>query len=419
MTHVELPEWAEQIWEPHWRYFSIHGGRGSAKSHSVASALLLRAAEKRLRIGCFREFQNSLNESVHALLKDKIEAHELRSFYRPYESSIAGANGSLFIYGGLRNNVHSVKSLEGLDLVWVEEGQRVSDVSWRTLIPTIRRPGSQIIITWNPEEEESATYQRFVTNRPDNCLDIEVNHDRNPWFPDVLREEMERDYATDPDMADHVWGGQTLKYTNAQVLRGRYRIDSFESKQEWHGPYYGADWGFSVDPTVLIRCWVSGRTLFVEHEAYGVGVDIEDTPKLFKTVPGADKHTIRADSARPETISHMRRHGFPQILGVSKRPGSVDDGVEHLRSYETIVIHPRCANTAKEARLWSFKTDKLSGDVLPVLLDKHDHCWDAIRYALEPIIRAGRPGAPPPKPPPKKPDYREKDDRNYDAWKTV
>jgi phage terminase large subunit len=173
------------------------------------------------------------------------------------------------------------------------------------------------------------------------------------------------------------------------VLRGRYRVEPFERSASWAGPYYGADWGFATDPTTLVVCWVDDteRTLYIEHEAYGVGVEMDMTPAMFAAVPDSDKHTIRADSARPETISYMQRHGYPRMVAAHKGPGSVEDGVEHLRSYAAIVIHPRCKHTAEEARLWSYKRDRLSGDVLPALEDRHNHCWDAIRYALEPIIK--------------------------------
>jgi phage terminase large subunit len=202
------------------------------------------------------------------------------------------------------------------------------------------------------------------------------------------------------------------------VLRGRYRVESFEPGEDWHGPYLGADWGFATDPTALVKCWINGRTLYVEHEAYGVGIDIEDTPALFDKVPGARDHMIRADSSRPETISHMRRHGYSRMLGAVKGQGSVEDGVEHLRSYEAIVIHPRCTHAAEEARLWSYKVDKLTGDVLPVLSPKHDHIMDAIRYALEPIIRSGKPIPVPVKPPTKMHDY-DRGEKREKTWKVV
>lgn len=140
-----------------------------------------------------------------------------------------------------------------------------------------------------------------------------------------------------------------------------------------------------------MRCWIHHQTLFVDYQAYGVAVDIDRTPALFDAVPGARSHTIRADSARPETISFMRRHGYDNMVGVTKWSGSVEDGIAHLRSYEKIVIHRRCEHTAMEMRLYSFKVDRLSGDVLPQAIDANNHCIDALRYALEPLVTA--PGA--------------------------
>ena len=198
---------------------------------------------------------------------------------------------------------------------------------------------------------------------------------------------MEYDYRVDPDAAAHVWGGQCRSLSDAQVLKGKWTVEAFVHKPDWHGPYFGADWGFSQDPTALVKLWISDNCLYAEDEAYGVGVEIDETPALFKTVPGADKHLIRADNARPETISYMNRNGL-RVEAVQKGKGSVEDGVAFLRHFERIIIHPRCKHTAQEARLWSYKTDKLTGDVLPILLDKHNHTWDAARYALEPMIKA-------------------------------
>ncbi|MHA2248615.1 MAG: PBSX family phage terminase large subunit [Candidatus Hodarchaeales archaeon] len=183
-----------------------------------------------------------------------------------------------------------------------------------------------------------------------------------------------------------------MTISNAQVLFGKAVVEPFDPQDDWYGPYQGADWGFANDPTVLIRCWVTGsadsleRELYIEHEAYGIGVDINETPELFDSVPDARDYTTRADSARPETISHMKQHGYPRMESVKKSPGSVKDGVAHIRGYRRIVIHPRCKHAAEEARLWSYKKDAKTGDVLPILIDRHDHCWDATRYALEPLI---------------------------------
>lgn len=391
---VDLPEKLGFLFEPH-RYKVAHGGRGGTKSWGFARALLILAAQRKLRILCAREIQNSLQESVHKLLSDQSYAVGLGSFYGVQKASIRGANGSQFIFAGLRTDPHKIKSMEGIDIAWVEEAEKVSEESWKLLIPTIRKPNSEIWVSFNPNEDTDPTYKRFVLKPPPDAFVQEIGWQDNPWFPEELRREKDYLYSIDPEAAEHVWGGKTRNMSDAQVLRGRYRVEAFEPSKSWDGPYLGADWGFATDPSTLVLVWVdaSTRTLYIEHEAYGIGVEIDETPKLFDAgVPGCRKFTIRADSARPETISWMQRNGFDRMVAAVKGPGSVEDGTEHLRSYAAIVIHPRCKHAAEEARLWSFKTDRLTGDVLPVLVDKHNHIWDAVRYALEPIIRT-LPGA--------------------------
>jgi hypothetical protein len=160
----------------------------------------------------------------------------------------------------------------------------------------------------------------------------------------------------------------------------------------WTGPYHGADWGFSNDPTTLVRCWIHDRKLWIEYECYEIGVDIDKLATLFDTIPGARNYVIRGDSARPETVSYMQQHGYPQMESVEKWSGSVEDGIAHLRQYEQIIIHPRCTHALEEARLYSYRVDRLSGDVLPDVVDRHNHIWDAVRYALAPLIRQGDTG---------------------------
>ncbi len=151
---------------------------------------------------------------------------------------------------------------------------------------------------------------------------------------------------------------------------------------------HGADWGFAVDPTVLVQCYIVGRKLYVPHEAYRVNCDIVDTPELFMSVPDTEKWPIVADSARPETISHMQKHGFPKIRPAIKGAKSVEEGIEFLKSYD-IVVHPRCTHLIDELTLYSFKTDKLDDTkILPILEDKDNHVIDALRYACEGARRA-------------------------------
>jgi phage terminase large subunit len=394
MPKVEIPGRLAFLREPA-RYKVAYGGRGSAKSWSFARTLLTLAGRYKRRILCARELQLSIRDSVHRLLQDQIKKLGYQDGYEITHHEIrCPSTGSEFIFKGLRSNIAEIKSTEGIDIVWVAEAQSVSEESWRTLIPTIRKERSEIWVDFNPNLETDPTYKRFVLNPPAGAKVVKVSHLNNPWFPDVLKKEMERDYRVDPDAAAHVWGGETRSISKAQILFGKVSVEPFESAENWDGPYFGADWGFANDPTTLIKLWIHGhdnvRDLYVEQEAYGLGVEVVDTPALFDSVGGARNHTVRADSSRPETISHMASNGYPRMVAASKGPGSVEDGIMHLRSFDRIVIHPTCKHTIQESRLWSWKTDRLTGDILPQPIDGHDHMWDAARYALEPVMQRGK-----------------------------
>lgn len=382
--------------EPH-RYKVAYGGRGGGKSHSIARMLLVRAIKKKTRVLCTRELQVSIADSVHKVLKDLISEFKLGYYYTVQNTTIRGRNGSEFIFSGLRMNVSKIKSMEGVDIVWIEEAESVSRSSWEILIPTIRKDDSEIWVSFNPLNETDPTYKMFVTNPPPDAKVVKVGWQDNPWFPERLRKHKDYLYSVDKDTAEHVYGGGLRKFNKAQVLAGKVSVEPFVPAADWDGPYQGADWGFAADPTVLVRSWIHEhkgededkplRDLYIEREAYGVGVEVVDTPEMFDTIPDARKYVTRADKSRPETISHMRHNGYGRIVAAEQTAGSVEDGVMHLRSFSKIIIHPRCVNAIQESRDWSWKTDRLTGDILPILVDKHDHCWDAIRYALEPIMK--------------------------------
>lgn len=369
------------------RYKIWYGGRGSAKSWCVARLLLRRAMMEKTRILCARELQNSIADSVHRLLKDQIGILNLHSYFDVQNAIIKSFNGSEFLFKGVRHNILEIKSLEGVDLCWVEEAQRVSEESWNILIPTIRKESSEIWLTFNPYLESDPTYQRFIVNPPPDTLIRRVNWDDNPWFPDTLRAEMEYCRRVDPDAYRNIWLGEPLKLSAAAVFQGKFTVDCFETPDDARF-FFGADWGFSQDPTVLIRCWIRDRTLFVDWEAWGVGVEIDETPKLFDSVPGSRRWKICADSARPETISAVRRAGFP-IVAAEKWPGSVEDGVAYLRQFERIIVHERCPRLLEELARYSYKQDRVTGEPLPILVDAWNHCIDALRYALSEYIRRG------------------------------
>lgn len=391
---VQLPESFRFLWAAKAddgkpvRYRAVYGGRGSAKSHSFAQALVLKAAEKPLRIGCYREIQKSIRDSVKRLLDDKIAASGLKDFYSSTDTEIRGPNGSLFIFNGLRTNPDAVKSTEGLDIAAVFEANRVSQRSWDMLIPTIRKSGSEIWAEWNPEFASDPVDQMFrgKDGAAPGSIVRRVNWNDNPFFPDVLKQELEWDKKRDPEKYAHIWLGEYQHHSEARVFKN-WTVDTFERPA---GTVYrlGADWGFSIDPSVMVRASIDQNRLYIDWETYRIGCEIVNLPELFMAIPEAEKWPSVADSARPETISHMRNHGFPKMQAAVKGAKSIEEGVAFLQSFD-IIVHPRCQHVIDELTLYRYKTDPLTGQILPILEDKNNHCIDALRYACEGARRAG------------------------------
>lgn len=213
---ADFPAKLRCLWKPN-RYIVLYGGRGGAKSWGVARALLIQAAQAPLRVLCAREIQNSIAESVHQLLKDQIAALGLADFYEVTDKEIRGRNGSLFIFAGLRHNIASIKSKEGIDVVWIEEGEAVTANSWNTLIPTIRKEGSRIVVVFNPRLDTDETYKRFVLDPPEGALVVKVGWQDNPWFPAVLDEERRSLQAKDPVAYLNVWEGHCKQVLDGAV----------------------------------------------------------------------------------------------------------------------------------------------------------------------------------------------------------
>jgi phage terminase large subunit len=411
-SRIRLPSWSKALFRPS-RYKAFYGGRGSGKSHSAAVALIIQSLQQPLRILCAREIQKSIKDSVKRLIDDKITEYGLSGQFESTDTEIRGANGSLFLFAGLRSNPDSIKSMEGLDRVWVEEANRVSQRSLDLLIPTLRKEGSELWFGWNPEFATDPVDAMFrMDTPPPDSIVLPVNYWDNPWFPDVLKAELEYDQARDPDKYAHVWLGRYSVRSEARVFRN-WKVEEFATPADAEFRF-GADWGFSVDPTVLVRCFVDGRTLYVDQEAWRVGCEIDHTPELFDTIEGSRKWKIVADSARPETVSYMQRKGF-RIVPAIKGPGSLEDGVEFLKSYD-IVVHPRCKHVADELTYYSYKQDPLTDEILPVLEDKQNHTIDALRYALE-ALRRVRPKQPEAEKKPR--DIWATKDRETSDWKVA
>jgi phage terminase large subunit len=395
---IPTPRWARPLLAPS-RYKGAHGGRGSGKSWLFADMVVdCHVADPNRSTVCVREKQKSLNQSVKRLIEQKIIDLGVGHLFEVQDTVIKSRNGNgRIIFVGMQNHTaDSIKSLEGYDCAWVEEAQSLSQKSLDLLRPTIRKPDSELWFTWNPSQASDPVDALLRGSQaPPGAIVCEVNYDDNPWFPDVLRKEMEYDRSRDIDKYAHVWRGKYAQATELRVFRN-WRVDDVVAPAD-AVHRFGADWGFSVDPTVLVRCHLIGRTLYVDHEAYQVGCYIVDTPSLFLSVPESERWPIVADGARPETISHMRKNGFPKIMPAVKGAKSVEEGVEFLKSYD-VVVDPRCKHTIDELTSYSYKQDPLTGRVLPVLGDRHNHVIDALRYALEGVRRTVA-TRPPPAPP--------------------
>lgn len=377
-----------ELYSPH-RYKVFYGGRGSGKSQAVAQALTFLSSNINLRILCCREVQNSIKDSSYQVLKDMTKKLGIGHEYKFTESEILHKRtGSRFIFSGLLRNENSIRSKEGIDICWIEEASSVSQRSWDVLTPTIRKPGSELWLTFNPLTTDDPT-NVFIENPPPGAYVRKVNYSDNPYFPDVLREQMKWDKANDYEKYLHIWEGFPLTISEAQIFRGKYSVESIPDDLYKHADrlFFGADFGFARDPSTLVRCFIIDNRLYIDYEAYGVGVEIDELPDLYRSVPLSEKWPIKGDAARPETISYLSRNGF-DIEAADKWQGSIEEGINFLKSFDKIIIDPRCTHAADEFRLYSYKTDRLTGEVLPIVLDKNNHVIDGLRYGLVDYIKA-------------------------------
>ncbi len=389
------------------RYKGAHGGRGSGKSHFFAGLLVACClARPGLKAVCIREVQKDLKHSAKLLIEHKIREFGVQGLFRIKESEIITPGGGVIIFQGMQNHTaDSIKSLEGFDIAWIEEAQTISQRSLDLLRPTIRKDSSEIWASWNPDSEDDPI-DRLLRGEspPEGCAVVEVNYTDNPKFPDVLRAEMETDRQRDFDKFLWTWLGRYRTISDAVVFRN-WEIKEFVAPDDALFRF-GLDFGFAADPTAFVRCYLAGKKMYIDHEAVGHGVETDFLPDMLRTVPEAEKWPIIADSARPETISYLQRHGFGKIMPAVKGKGSVEEGIEFLKSYQ-IIIHPRCTNTIRELRNYSYKVDKNLVDeqgrprVLPVLEDKNNHVIDALRMSCESARRAA--GSVPPVSAPYKP----------------
>lgn len=279
--NLDIPEYALCLFEPK-RYKVLHGGRGGGKSWAIATALLTTGMSRSIRVLCARELQVSINDSVHKLLSDVINAHlGMAAFYDIQNKTIYGLNGTEFSFKGLKHNANEIKSYEGVDYCWVEEAQAVSDKSWEILIPTIRKTGSEIWICFNPKNPTDPTWQRFVMQADEDVMLKQVSWSDNPFFPDVLEKERLRLLKNDPEAYKHIWEGEfDTRYSGAVYAKwiATAQANGKISPQVMHDPDYPVstlwDLGYSDTTAIWFYQESPGEVLIIdyyENNSEGIG----------------------------------------------------------------------------------------------------------------------------------------------------
>lgn len=380
-TIIEIPKEFKRLFDSDWREAAVYGGRYSLKSHTVARYLLLRARMAKVRIACFREFQNSIAESSHQLLSDLIKQYEFTDFEITNNSIINRLTGSDFIFKGLYQNEQTIKSIEGIDIAWVEEAQTVSKESLEVLTPTVRKKGSQIIYTYNRLLEDDPVHTRLVVEgRPDTLI-INVNYDiaiKYGMIPDVILKEIEDDKKNRPALYKHKWLGEPNNL-ELKIYRDWNFIDEipFEAKLIRRG----MDFGYSVDPTALVDIYEYNGGFIIDEKIYQKGLSNKSIADIIKSLPLPQTQVI-ADSAEPKSIDEIYSYGV-NITPAIKGPGSVYQGIQYVQA-QKISLTNRSINTRKAYNNYMFKTDK-DGRILQNP-DDTVHEWsnsmDAIRYGF-------------------------------------
>lgn len=380
-VNLQTNQYDTIIWE---------GGRGGAKSEALACIAITESFIDDGVILCCREIQKSIADSLYATIVSAISKYKLDPYFKILNNEITNLiTGSRFIFAGLKSNITSIKSINKLRVVLTDEAENISEQSWSYLRPTPRYGQVRFYVVFNPRFEKDATWQQFVINKDERTLHITINYKDNPWFPESLNNQRLRDLRGDAGRYAWIWEGQFLKISDNSILAKKLKMLDFEINPTFGTPYIGIDWGFSVDPTAIVECYIYNECLYIRNAASKVGLELDDTAQYFiDHVPNILRFKSRADCARPETISKVRKE-IPLITACTKWKGSVEDGVVFLQSFKKIIIHPDAECCYSELCVYSYKTDD-NGDPTTDIQDASNHYADALRYALEPFITSKR-----------------------------
>jgi PBSX family phage terminase large subunit len=378
---IQIPIEFKRLFDKDWREAAIYGGRGSLKSHTVARYLLIKARQMKTRVACFREYQNSISESSHQLLVDLINKYKLSEFKVTDNSIINKINQSDFIFKGLHRNEQSIKSIEGIDIAWVEEAQTVSKKSIDVLTPTVRKPESKIIYTYNRLDEEDPVHKRLVIEGRPNTLIINVNYDtamKYGWFPEVLKAEMEDDKERRPALYKHKWLGEPNNSEGRIFTDWDTEID--EVPKEARLVRYGIDFGYTIDPTVIEAIYYFNGMYIIDEVVYMKKLSNRNIADILLNLP---RCLVIADSAEPKSIDELAGYGI-NIVGAKKGQGSVSQGIQWVQ--EQKVGLTRRSYKTKTAYLnykWALDKDEKPLNEPDDTIHEWSNSMDAIRYGLD------------------------------------
>lgn len=384
---IDIPVEYKRLFDDDWREAAIYGGRYSLKSHTVARALLIMGRNKQMRFGCFREYQNSIAESSYQLLKDLISMYDLHDYKMTENSIVNTINGTDFLFKGLRHNEQSIKSIEGIDVAWVEEAQTISKASIDVLTPTVRKPGSKIIYTYNRLLENDPVHVRLVIEGRPNTLIINANYDiaeKYGYMPDVIKNEIEDDKENRPSLYRHKWLGEPNSLER-RVYQGWKQIETVphEARLERRG----MDFGFKNDPTAVIAIYYYNGGYILDEELYRKGMHNNEIASFLNNSDKPNTLVI-GDSAEPKSISELQLNGV-NVIGVKKAGG--DDTLGNKQSFKQYAIDyvqqqqisftKRSLNLEREYLAYLHKEDK-DGNILNDPEDGNDHAMDALLYGF-------------------------------------
>lgn len=382
---IQIPVEYKRLFDSDWREAAIYGGRYSLKSHTVARFLLIRARQQKTRVACFREFQNSIAESSHQLLADLIKQYELTDFEVTNNSIINKVTGSDFLFKGLWHNEQSIKSIEGIDIAWVEEAQTVSKASIEVLTPTIRKPESQIVYTYNRLLEDDPVHTRLVIEGRPNTLVIHANYDvaeKYGWLPDNIKLEIEDDKARRPSLYKHKWLGEPTNQDRI-IYRDWGLVDDIpihaRRERGW------LDYGYSNDPTAMGEIWFCDGALYLDEVAYTKGLSNKQISDIILNRP--QRIPWVADSAEPKSNDELRVHGIT-VIDAKKGKDSVNNGIQSVQS-QRIFVTRRSVNIIKERASYMWEEDN-AGRITNIPSPLFNHHMDGIRYgisSLAPLIQ--------------------------------